>query len=89
MLDAEEEMTGNGYYLTAGYGMTAKSQILLRLDQLTLKPGWFGSEGSTLLIVGYNMFYSSAAGFQLNYLTNPNNLDSAHHQVLLNCQVSV
>ncbi len=84
------EPAANGYHLTAGYAITAKSQILLRLDQLTLNRSWFGSEGSTLLIAGYNLFYSTAAGFQLNYVVNPVDQDPPNnHQILLNCQVSL
>ncbi|MGB2958325.1 MAG: porin [Bacteroidota bacterium] len=74
----------SGYYVSAGYMLTATSQILLRWDSFS--PDGFGSD-SRLLIFGYNLWPTRPTEVQVNYVIPTREAGPKHHQLLLNAQI--
>lgn len=62
-----------GYYATVGYSVAPRHQLLLRLDGFS--DGRAPAEDEQL-IVGYNLLWTSALKFQVNYVTPLDEIDA-------------
>jgi len=80
-----QNLKPQGFHLTTGYMMSFKSQILLRFDRFKLDKA---IEPLEYLIIGYNLWHSSVAQFQANYIINLDQSDFKYHQLLLNFQIN-
>jgi hypothetical protein len=73
-----------GWHLTAGYMMTAKSQVLLRWEKFEPDTG---SSTADQFILGYNLWPTGATEVQVNYVI-PTSGGAGEQLLLLNAQVS-
>lgn len=78
--------TNNGFHVTGGYRVKQNMQALLRYD--SYKSGAVGAVAENYFVLGYNVWPTSAAAFQLNYIINTDNSELKYHQVLVNGQLA-
>lgn len=76
-----------GYYVTAGYNIINKVQILLRWDDYL--PYKILGDENRYIIIGCNVWPTEATEFQINYLINSNDSEFNHNQVLFNAQIAI
>jgi len=63
-----------GYYATVAYRVAPRHQLVLRLDGFS--DGRAGTTEDELLVLGYNLFWTSALKFQVNYAAEFDELDT-------------
>lgn len=72
-----------GFHATAGYRLGDNMQALLRWDQFRPGPGPTGR----FVVLGYNVWPTSATEVQVNYLIDADDAALDHHQLLVNFQL--
>lgn len=74
-LDANEGPTYRpwGYHATVGYAVAARHQLVLRFDDFS--DGRTATEDDDELLLGYNLFWTTALKLQVNYATPLDALD--------------
>jgi hypothetical protein len=80
-----QDISANGFHLTAGYMLHKKVQLLARLDNFNTNR----REDSNWIIGGVNYWPTLATEFQFNYILNAEEPDLKYHQFLINVQVAL
>ncbi len=81
----ERSLNPNGFYITGGYMLDEKNQLLVRWDGF--RPDGLARD-SDRLILGFNHWPTSLTEFQVNYVIDTDDSEFKHHQILVNAQVA-
>jgi hypothetical protein len=80
-----EEFSPSGFYATAGYMICTNNQILLRIDSIKMDKDM---DSNNLIILGYNIWPTKIAKFQINYII-PEYSRPKQHRLMVNAQVNI
>ncbi len=86
--ESGEEITPDGFYVTAGYMVRNNLQLLARWERFDADGLGGQNEPPDWMVAGVNFWPTGVTEVQLNYIVDMDELDPGKNQLLINAQVA-